>query len=123
MGTTGRQLFTLDAPHGAGGVFFSWQRASGGYLATTGYDQCVNVYNRHAEMVEQVRLPGMCCCFGWDKDGDLLAVITDKSANMLIWDANTRRSQWLDTSKLANRSESLFSLSMTHVVMSSQPQE
>ena len=99
MGTTGRQLFTLDAPHGAGGVFFSWQRASGGYLATTGYDQCVNVYNRHAEMVEQVRLPGMCCCFGWDKDGDLLAVITDKSANMLIWDANTRRSQWLDTSQ------------------------
>jgi hypothetical protein len=23
----------------AGGVFFSWQRTSGGYLATTGYDQ------------------------------------------------------------------------------------
>ena len=22
-----------------GGVFFSWQRTSGGYLATTGYDQ------------------------------------------------------------------------------------
>ena len=48
-------------------------------------------------MVEQLRLPGMCSCFGWDKDGDLLAVITDKSANLLIWDANTSRTAWLDT--------------------------
>ena len=39
----------------------------------------------------------MCSCFGWDKDGDLLAVITDKSANLLIWDANTSRTNWLDT--------------------------
>ena len=52
---------------------------------------------RHADLVEQLRLPGMCSCFGWDKDGDLLAVITDKSANLLIWDANTSRSNWLDT--------------------------
>ena len=48
-------------------------------------------------MVEQLRLPGMCSCFGWDKDGDLLAVITDKSANLLMWDANSCRSNWLDT--------------------------
>ena len=27
-------------------VFFSCQRTSGGYLATTGYDQIVNIYNR-----------------------------------------------------------------------------
>ena len=52
---------------------------------------------RHAEIVDQIRLPGMCVCFGWDKDGDLLAAITDKSSNLLIWDANTRRSQWLDS--------------------------
>jgi hypothetical protein len=31
------------------------------------------------------------------QDGDLLAVITDKSANLLIWDANNSKSQWLDT--------------------------
>ena len=39
----------------------------------------------------------MCCCFGWDKDGDLLAVITDKSSDMLVWDAHAQKSQWLDT--------------------------
>ncbi len=39
MGSTSKQLFTLESPHGPGGVFFAWQRTSGGYLATTGYDQ------------------------------------------------------------------------------------
>ncbi len=47
--------------------------------------------------MDQIRLPGMCVCFGWDKDGDLLAAITDKSSNLLVWDANTRRSQWIDS--------------------------
>ena len=61
----------------------------------------MNIYNRHAEILDQIRLPGMCVCFGWDKDGDLLAVVTDKSANLLIWDANTQRSQWLDTSEVS----------------------
>jgi hypothetical protein len=32
-----------------------------------------------------------------EQDGDLLAVITDKSANLLVWDANNSKSQWLDT--------------------------
>jgi len=92
-----KRVFTIKNPHGPGGVFFAWQRTSGGYLATTGYDQVIHIYNRHADLIEQLRLPGMCSCFGWDKDGDLLAVITDKSANLLIWDANSSRSNWLDT--------------------------
>ena len=95
--TSYKRMFTIKNPHGPGGVFFAWQRTSGGFLATTGYDQVIHIYNRHADLVEQLRLPGMCSCFGWDKDGDLLAVITDKSANLLIWDANSSRSNWLDT--------------------------
>ena len=43
---TSKRLFSVQVPHGPGGVFFSWQRTSGGYLATTGYDQIVNIYNR-----------------------------------------------------------------------------
>ena len=34
-----------------------------------------------------------------EQDGDLLAVITDKSANLLVWDANNSKSQWLDTGR------------------------
>ena len=48
---TSKRLFTVQCPHGPGGVFFSWQRASGGYLATTGYDQIVNIYNRYAHFL------------------------------------------------------------------------
>ena len=29
--------------------------------------QVIHIYNRHADLVEQLRLPGMCSCFGWDK--------------------------------------------------------
>ena len=34
-------------------------------------------------------LPGMCSSFSWDKDGDLLAITTDKSPNLIIWDAHS----------------------------------
>ena len=29
--------------------------------------QVIHIYNRHADIIETVRLPGMCSCFGWDK--------------------------------------------------------
>ncbi|CAB4063815.1 WDR19 [Lepeophtheirus salmonis] len=72
-------------------------RTSGGLLATTGYNQSVNIYNRQAELVSEIHLKGICCCFGWDKDGDLLAVINDKSSDILLWDANTRKSTYIDS--------------------------
>ena len=31
------------------------------------YFKVIHIYNRHADLVEQLRLPGMCSCFGWDK--------------------------------------------------------
>ena len=70
---------------------------------------------RHAEIVDQIRLPGMCVCFGWDKDGDCLAVITDKSSDLLIWDANSQRSQWLDT---GNKSDGLHIYNIQQMVSS-----
>ena len=44
--TSYKRVFTIKNPHGPGGVFFAWQRTSGGYLATTGYDQAIHIYNR-----------------------------------------------------------------------------
>ena len=35
---------------------------------------------------------------GWDKDGDILAVITDKSHIIFMWDANTQRTFQVDSS-------------------------
>ncbi len=39
-----KKVFSIKSPHGPGGVFFAWQRTSGGYLATTGYDQVWSTY-------------------------------------------------------------------------------
>ena len=44
--TSYKRVFTIKNPHGPGGVFFAWQRTSGGYLASTGYDQTIHIYNR-----------------------------------------------------------------------------
>lgn len=53
-----QRVFSLESPHGPGGVFFTWQKASGGFLASTGYNQVVNVYDRHGNLREQIHLPG-----------------------------------------------------------------
>ncbi|XP_063240827.1 WD repeat-containing protein 19 [Bacillus rossius redtenbacheri] len=92
-----KEVYKLDEPHGLGDVFFSWQRGSGSYLATTGVDQTVAIFDRSGRMVERLRLPGMCAGFGWDADGDLLAVIAAGAPSVLLWDANTARRQQVDT--------------------------
>lgn len=35
---------------------------------------------------------------GWDKDGDILAVISDKSPEIYMWDANTQKVSKVDSS-------------------------
>ncbi|XP_066952339.1 LOW QUALITY PROTEIN: WD repeat-containing protein 19 [Macrobrachium rosenbergii] len=92
-----KRVFSLNGPHGPGGVFFTWQKASGGFLATTGYNQVVNIYDRHGTLREQIHLPGVCSGFGWDKDGALLSIINDRSPLVHVWDANSGRVQHLDS--------------------------
>ncbi|ELT93993.1 hypothetical protein CAPTEDRAFT_173399 [Capitella teleta] len=47
--------------------------------------------------MEEFSLPGMCTGIGWDKDGDMLAVINDKTGIIFLWDANTRKMSQLDS--------------------------
>ncbi|KAG0423766.1 hypothetical protein HPB47_000472 [Ixodes persulcatus] len=93
-----KAVFTLpEKTHGPGPVFFTWQKAGGNYLVTTGYDQNVNVYDRHGNRKDQITLPGMCTGLGWEKDGDVLGIITDKSPILILWDANNRNVSQVDT--------------------------
>ena len=39
----------------------------------------------------------MCNGLGWDKDGDTLAIINDKTGVVFLWDANTQRLAQLDS--------------------------
>lgn len=39
----------------------------------------------------------MCTGIGWDKDGDMLAVINDKTGVVFLWDANTGKMSQMDS--------------------------
>lgn len=39
----------------------------------------------------------MCTGFGWDKDGDTLAIINDKSGVIFLYDANNRKIVQVDS--------------------------
>ncbi|XP_033607097.1 WD repeat-containing protein 19 isoform X3 [Cryptotermes secundus] len=90
-------LLRLDHPHGPGDTFISWQHGSGGFFATTGVDQSVVIYDHHGRKVEHIPLQGACTGFGWDVDGDLLAIITSSSPHIILWDANTGKKSQVDT--------------------------
>lgn len=38
-----------------------------------------------------------CVAMDWDKDGDILAVIAEKSSCIYLWDANTNKISQLDS--------------------------
>ncbi|KAG8516530.1 WD repeat-containing protein 19, partial [Galemys pyrenaicus] len=56
-------------------IQFTWQKTSGNYLAVT----------------------GNCVAMDWDKDGDILAVIAEKSSCIYLWDANANKTSQLDS--------------------------
>ncbi|XP_041357231.1 WD repeat-containing protein 19-like isoform X2 [Gigantopelta aegis] len=93
-----KRVFSLaDKSHGQGGIFYRWQKKLGNYLATTGSDHVVRIYDRHGELREEINLPGMCTGLGWDLDGDILAIICEKSHAILLWDSNKQRISQIDS--------------------------
>ncbi|XP_068799240.1 WD repeat-containing protein 19 isoform X4 [Struthio camelus] len=71
-----KQVFTLLEKSWSGSpVQFTWQKTLGNFLAVT----------------------GNCIAMDWDKDGDTLAIITDKSSTIYLWDANTNKTSQLDS--------------------------
>ncbi|XP_058063715.1 WD repeat-containing protein 19 [Anopheles bellator] len=90
-------LFRHEEPHGQGDVYFLWQTgASGQLLASTGSDGTVAIYNRQGQLQERIVLQGLCAGFAWDRDGDVLAMITANSPQLIIWDSNAQRKQTID---------------------------
>ncbi|XP_058834907.1 WD repeat-containing protein 19 [Topomyia yanbarensis] len=90
-------LYRNEDPHGQGDVYFLWQTGGSAQLmATTGSDGTVAIFNRQGQLVERIVLQGLCAGFAWDKDGDVLAIITQSSSQLIVWDANSRKKQSVD---------------------------
>ncbi|XP_050295176.1 WD repeat-containing protein 19 [Anthonomus grandis grandis] len=87
-------LFRLEQPHGNGDVYITWQKGSGMYMATTGVDCMVNIFDRYGEIQERIRLPNLCTSFSWDSDGDLLGIVSQ--TQLILWDANNAKKHIID---------------------------
>ncbi|KAK7804588.1 hypothetical protein U0070_015428, partial [Myodes glareolus] len=59
-------------------------------------DCIVKIFDRHGQKKSEISLPGNCVAMDWDKDGDILAVIAEKSTCIYLWDANTNKTSQLD---------------------------
>ncbi|XP_078047935.1 intraflagellar transport protein Oseg6 [Augochlora pura] len=94
--STEKVLYQLYQPHGSGTVFISWRPGNSTHLATTGYDSSVAIFDRQGDLQERIHISGLCNGFGWDSDGDLLAVISQNSSAIVLWDATTGKKCQID---------------------------
>ncbi|XP_071599813.1 WD repeat-containing protein 19 isoform X2 [Heliangelus exortis] len=94
-----QQVFCLSEKAWSGSsVKFAWQKTLGNFLAVSGDDRVVKIFDRHGQKINEINLPGKCVGMDWNKDGDILAIITDKSSAIFLWDANTNKTGQVDTS-------------------------
>ncbi|XP_017879178.1 WD repeat-containing protein 19 isoform X2 [Ceratina calcarata] len=89
-------LYQLYQPHGTGTVYISWRPGNSTHLATTGYDSSVAIFDRQGDLQERIQISGLCTGFGWDSDGDLMAVISENSSAIILWDATTGKKSQID---------------------------
>ncbi|VVC92258.1 unnamed protein product [Leptidea sinapis] len=96
--TSPKLLYTIEQPHGLGELYFTWQKGeSQSLLATTGTDATVAIHDRTGNLLERMKLPGLCAEMEWDNDGDYLAVITPNSNSVLLWECHANRKINIET--------------------------
>ncbi|XP_054000054.1 WD repeat-containing protein 19 [Hylaeus anthracinus] len=94
--STEKILYQLHQPHGTGTVFITWRPGNSTHLATTGYDSSVAIFDRQGDLQDRIQILGLCTGFGWDSDGDLLAIISQNSSTITLWDATTGKKSQID---------------------------
>ncbi|XP_073502065.1 WD repeat-containing protein 19 [Phyllobates terribilis] len=78
-------------------IQYVWQKTLGNYIVVTGADHTVKIYDRHGQKKDEINLPGACYSMDWDKDGNALAIIAEKSSSIYMWDSNTCKTSQLDS--------------------------
>ncbi|XP_076826013.1 WD repeat-containing protein 19-like isoform X2 [Clavelina lepadiformis] len=88
-----QRMFTLkERIHGSDApLLFRWQQTLGNYLATTGQDHVVRIWDRHGQLEEEIHLAGNYTAMEWDRDGDVLCSVCEKSSSLHMWDANQKK--------------------------------
>ncbi|KAM4052553.1 WD repeat-containing protein 19 [Anomaloglossus baeobatrachus] len=78
-------------------IQYVWQKTLGNYIVVTGVDHTVKIYDRHGQKKDEINLPGACYSIDWDKDGNALAIVAEKSSSIYMWDPNTCKTSQLDS--------------------------
>ncbi|XP_025088691.1 WD repeat-containing protein 19-like isoform X2 [Pomacea canaliculata] len=93
-----KRVFSLpECSHGQGSIQYIWQKNKGNYLATTGSDQKVHIFDRHGDLKGDLCFPGICTGLDWDHDGDILAVVCEQSNGIFLWDSNSFKTTQIDS--------------------------
>ncbi|CAH8568313.1 unnamed protein product [Schistosoma haematobium] len=83
-----KKLFTTRInSHGISEKSFELQNCRSSYIAAFGFNQSVDIFDRHGEKKLEIPLPGEAISMSWDADGDNLAIIDDKTSSATLWDS------------------------------------
>lgn len=100
---TQKQLFQIEGrDHGGGPVKLVWH-PEGTFLATSGSNRIVRIYDRRGSPVDVIALDGICISLAWTEDGDVLACAAQGTPIVILWDSNTKKSTKIDLSLKAER--------------------
>nr|CCA16506.1 PREDICTED: similar to WD repeat domain 19 putative [Albugo laibachii Nc14] len=95
-----QRLFKVSSKnHGSGSVLFEWQ-PNGSFLATSGKNGLVHIFDRQGEQYDEVALDtrSQVIALRWDADGSTLAIAQQDKTVIALWKLSTRTIQQLDTS-------------------------
>ncbi|CAH8850820.1 unnamed protein product [Trichobilharzia szidati] len=83
-----KKLFTTNINlHSDNRRCFQLQNCRSTYVAAFGFNQSVDIFDRHGVKKLDLPLPGEAVSMAWDADGDNLAIIDDKTSSATMWDS------------------------------------
>lgn len=94
-----KKLFTVDSDAlGKGNTLFAWQK-EGNLLACTGSTRRVVIVDRQGKVAQQIPLQGTTAAvtMEWDSQGEVLAVIQEKSPLLTLYTVATKKTEVVDT--------------------------
>ncbi|KAL6725901.1 hypothetical protein Aduo_007922 [Ancylostoma duodenale] len=85
-----------DETVGPGRTCIAW-RPNGNTLAMASANKSVILYDRKGAINDVLDVTGNVIGMSWDKEGDVLGILTDGSSQALLWNINTRNAEPLET--------------------------
>ncbi|WKY01561.1 hypothetical protein Q1695_015513 [Nippostrongylus brasiliensis] len=90
-------LFRItDEVVGPGRTCIAW-RPNGATLALASANKTVVLYDRKGAVIDVLDVSGTVVGMAWDKEGDVLGILTDGSSMAILWNISTRNAEQLET--------------------------